>query len=453
MKESPWIRHSLGNLCDFEMGQAPPGEECNKNGVGTPFVKAGEFGASTPILREWTTKPLKHARRGDVLICVVGATAGKLNLGVDCAIGRSVAAIRPRAMPLLNTRFLYYQLLPRVESLRAASQGSAQGVISKAMLSEIPIGVPDSTVQNAIVESLDSYFTRIDATTATLERVMRGLKRYRSSILEAASTGRLVPAEAELARAERRSFESASEFLARILAERRARWGTSPNQRKYVEPMAPETRELPTLPEGWCWATAEQLSWDSGYGTSQKCTPADTGAAVLRIPNVRGGRITLGDLKYATSPSELPLDGKVVDGDMLIVRTNGSSDLIGRSAVVQDLPRACYFASYLIRFRMLGNRTLQQWVGRVWNASTVRAQILADAASSAGQFNVNLRSLSRVVLPLPPLAEQARLLATLEHHASITEAAEATVLAEQVRLRSLRRAVLHTTFRGERTAT
>src|SRR5258706_2526100 len=90
-----WTTKQLGVLSEIVMGQATPGSECNFDGNGTPFVKAGEFGESRPIIREWTTKPLKYAKVNDVLVCVVGATCGKLNLGADCAIGRSVAAIRP----------------------------------------------------------------------------------------------------------------------------------------------------------------------------------------------------------------------------------------------------------------------------------------------------------------------------------------------------------------------
>ena len=59
---------------------------------------------------------------------------------------------------------------------------------------------------------------------AALERVQRNLKRYRASVLKAAVEGRLVPTEAELARAEGRDYEPASVLLKRILAERRRRW-------------------------------------------------------------------------------------------------------------------------------------------------------------------------------------------------------------------------------------
>ncbi len=89
-------------------------------------------------------------------------------------------------------------------------------------------------------------------------------------MLKAAVEGRLVPTEAELAREEGRDYEPADELLERILVERRKRWeeaelesmrakGKEPKddrwKAKYKEPAAPDTSELPELPEGWCWAT------------------------------------------------------------------------------------------------------------------------------------------------------------------------------------------------------
>lgn len=136
------------------MGQAPPGSDCNSDGIGTPFVKAGEFGERRPIIREWTTKPLKLAKSTDVLVCVVGATCGELNLGADCAIGRSVAAIRPNPS-LLNQGFLYAFLRGWTLRLRSGSQGSAQGVITREMLASIPMPLPPLAEQERIVKLLD----------------------------------------------------------------------------------------------------------------------------------------------------------------------------------------------------------------------------------------------------------------------------------------------------------
>jgi type I restriction enzyme S subunit len=134
------------------MGQAPPGGDCNKERRGTVFVKAGEFADRFPIVCEWTTRPLKLAKSGDVLVCVVGATAGKINLAIDCAIGRSVAAIRPSAH--LATEFLYHFLATKVLFLRAQSQGLAQGVITRDMLNNLEIPLPPLVEQRRIAEVL-----------------------------------------------------------------------------------------------------------------------------------------------------------------------------------------------------------------------------------------------------------------------------------------------------------
>lgn len=143
----------LGEIASVVMGQAPPGKACNKEGNGYPFVKAGEFSTNYPIIREWTTNPLKKAQTGDVLVCVVGATAGKVNLGIDCAIGRSVAAVRP-CQEALDTNYLNYFLQTKTASMRHGSQGLAQGVITRKMLLEINIPLPPLEEQRRIAAIL-----------------------------------------------------------------------------------------------------------------------------------------------------------------------------------------------------------------------------------------------------------------------------------------------------------
>lgn len=148
------VRARLGDITEVVMGQAPPGEDCNRQGRGTPFVKAGEFDDHRPVIREWTTNPLRVARSGDVLVCVVGATAGKINESIDCAIGRSVAAVRPDPL-LLSSKYLYHFLGTQVSRLRAKSQGLAQGVITRKMLQEVSITLPSLPEQRRIAAILD----------------------------------------------------------------------------------------------------------------------------------------------------------------------------------------------------------------------------------------------------------------------------------------------------------
>lgn len=159
----------LGAAVTLVMGQAPAAADCNKEGYGTPFVKVGEFGAERPVIREWTTDPKKLARETDVLICVVGATCGKINLGANCAIGRSVAAIRPKS-DKIDQRYLWYFLQGKVLEMRALSQGAAQTVITREMINDIDIPLPPLEEQLRIVAVLDEVFAAIATATANAEK-------------------------------------------------------------------------------------------------------------------------------------------------------------------------------------------------------------------------------------------------------------------------------------------
>ena len=95
---------------------------------------------------------------------------------------------------------------------------------AEAVLRCKPIPLAPLPEQHRIVAEIETQFTRLEAGVAALKRAQANLRRYKASVLKAACEGRLVPTEAELARAEGRDYEPADVLLERILAERRARW-------------------------------------------------------------------------------------------------------------------------------------------------------------------------------------------------------------------------------------
>ncbi|MFC4621352.1 restriction endonuclease subunit S [Comamonas nitrativorans] len=440
-----WARATLGEIATFEMGQAPAGSASNFDGIGTIFVKAGEFGALYPVIREWTTEPKKFARDGDVLICVVGATSGKLNLGIDCAIGRSVAAIRP--ISGISQKSIYYQLLPRVELLRANSTGSAQGVISQADLAKLDVLLPPRIEQTRIVEKLESLLADLDAGVAELKAAQRKLARYRQSLLKAAVEGALT-AEWREANVPQ---ETGAQLLQRILRERRARFEQKHGpKKKYKEPATPDTSQLPALPEGWVWASLDQIVTESSYGTSEKCGYEAGGTPVLRIPNVGSGTLDLRDMKFSQAALQLDDDNALAVGDVLVIRTNGSIGLVGRAAVVtKPLPAPHYFASYLLRLRCVEVTCTHIWIQTLLCSPAGRSWLEQRAASSAGQHNVSLSTLLTMAIPLPPLAEQHQILTQLDTALSACKAQENAVTHALKQAAAQRRNLLRAAFAGE----
>jgi len=352
--------------------------------------------------------------------------------------------------------------------IRAAHGGAGLAHITKGRFGESELLQPPVPNQRRIVAEIEKQLTRLEAGVAALRRVQANLKRYRAAVLKAACEGKLVPTEAELARVGRvpsrgaaraktagsgdpayndAGYETGEELLQRILAERRKNWT---GRGKYKEPAVPDTANLPPLPKGWTWASLEQVSRESSYGTSAKCSYDNSGPPVLRIPNIAARRIDLSDLKFAAVSEHIEAGDELVPGDLLIIRTNGSKNLIGRSAVVREaLNRSTSYASYLIRFRLSGSPALFDWVGTIWDASFLRAWIEQRAATSAGQHNISMSVLSTMPVPIPPSAEQTRIVAEVERRLSVVEELEAVVSANLERVIRLRQSILQKAFQGE----
>ena len=292
-------------------------------------------------------------------------------------------------------------------------------------LSKFTLNLPPRAEQTRIVAKLEELLSDLDAGVAELKAAQKKLAQYRQSLLKAAVEGALTAAW----RTQHQPTETGAQLLQRILQERRARWearqlakfaeqGKTPPkdwQKKYPEPVQPDTTDLPELPQGWVWASLDQLALDSSYGTSVKCGYESQGASVLRIPNVIARKLVLDDLKFASQPLDLHKSEYLAPGDILVVRTNGSVSLVGRAAeVTEPLPGDFYFASYLLRVRCLETSVVHRWVSALLASRQGRSWIESRAASSAGQHNLSLSTLLTIPIPLPPIVEQAEAMNALE---------------------------------------
>jgi type I restriction enzyme, S subunit len=402
-------------------------------------------------------------KKGDVLLVKDGVNTGDAAMNTleeEFSLLSSVCLIRPYEDVIYGPYVRYFLLSPAGYSLLTGQMtGTAIKRIILRRIRELSVPVAPLLEQHRIVAAIEEQLSRLDAGVATLERVQTNLKHYRTAVLKAAVKGRLT----ESWREENPDVEPAAELHERILKERRRRWeedqlatyekkGKKPPKNwrsKYKEPPGP-TEELPQLPMGWTWSTLEQLTWHSGYGTSQKCSYEAPGPPVLRIPNIVGGSIDLSDLKFGSRPAQFESMDSLSPNDMLVVRTNGSRNLIGRAAVVRgELEREYYFASYLIRFRVVDIPGLPEWLATAWDAPSTRRHIEQVAATSAGQYNVNISKLNNVPIPLPPLGEQTAVVEEVKLRRSVLDEVEAEVEANVKRASRLRQSILKRAFEGK----
>ncbi|MFN8893947.1 MAG: hypothetical protein ACK5Y8_09335 [Betaproteobacteria bacterium] len=193
-----------------------------------------------------------------------------------------------------------------------------------------------------------------------------------------------------------------------------------------------------TNPKGWPKLSLGTMTTEFRYGTSQKS--GEEGYPTLRIPNVIGDALDPSDMKLVDVPKAEADRIRLVDGDLLFVRTNGNPDYVGRSAVFAKrvVERAgfdgenCLYASYLIRAR-LDQRTVDPTFLQAFLSSAEgRKRIRAEARTSAGQYNINTQGLASVVVPLPPLDLQASFVRRCQQFMGLAELqATATQKAEE----------------------
>ena len=452
---SAWIPATLGEVFQWGSGGTPRRSIPEYFGGSIPWAIIGDL--NDGLLNETTNTITKSGLEnssarlvpvGSVLLAMYGSI-GKLGIaGTELTTNQAIAFTQTE--PVFN-KYLFWYLRASRDKLVSRGKGDTQSNISQTVIKGFPFLLAPLPEQHRIVAEIEKQFTRLDASVTALKRVQANLKRYRASVLKAACEGKLVPTEAELAQAEGRDYEPADQLLERTLTERRARWESQgKRQGKYKEPATLDMSNLPELPEGWVNAAVEQVIVRSEYGTSIKCNYEAEGVPVLRIPNVIAGEIDLADIKYATQTVTMDAQHALQVGDVLMCRTNGSVSLVGRTAVIRtELIVFHSFASYLLRFRFAETQVLPWWFHTFVNSQLGRSIIELNAASSAGQHNVNLKLIHGMMIPLPPLAEQRRIVAEVERRLSIIQQSEATVKASLKRAERLRQSILKQAFSGQ----
>lgn len=263
------------------------------------------------------------------------------------------------------------------------------------------------------------------------------IKNLRQTIINLAVQGKLchqVPGDAP-----------ASSLLSRIHERRGALSGRKRRLAQKTEAAA--TAEADSgVPAGWAWTCLGDLALDIRFGTSKKCAHEPIGTPVLRIPNVSGGHVSLADLKFGPLTETEKADLALQVGDLLIIRSNGSLDIVGRAAEVTPAAVGMSFAGYLVRVRLAATEVLPRYIWLCLHSSEVRDQVEKPIRSAVGLKNVNSSEIAALRFRLPPLEEQKRIVARVSELTSLCDRLALSLALEQTRRDQLLEALLRQTL-------
>src|SRR5690606_39104224 len=233
----------------------------------------------------------------------------------------------------------------------------------------IRIPLPPLPEQHLIVAKLDTLFAHVDRLKVRLEKIPILLKQFRQSVLTQAVTGKLT-------------------------------------EENFTETLLGDSLD------------------DISYGTSKKSDYTIKGVPILRIPNIKEGEINETDLKFSVLDDKEYEKLKLQKGDVLIIRSNGSLDLVGKSAIARERHSTFAFAGYLIRLRP-NKRILAEFLNYSLMSDVLKSQINEMAHSTSGVNNINSKQLYLLRIPLPEIATQKEIVRRVESLFAIADRIEA----------------------------
>ena len=444
---SDWPSVKLSEVGRIVTGSTPPKARKEYYGGTFPFVKPGELlhcpvSESADRLSDAGSEIADVAPRGSVLVSCIG-NLGKTGLATrPVAFNQQINAIVPHNTEHSKWVFYAVQTPDFVSQLSAASSATTISIVNKGKFSTLEIPFAPDNEQSRVVAEIEKQFTRLEAGVAALRRVQANLKRYRAAVLKAACEGRLVPTEAELVKTGNRKakFETGEALLARILTERHQNWQ---GRGSFVQPVALDTTVLPKLPEGWTWATVEQLS-----NVVRGASPRPAGDPRYfggNVPWITVGPLTADNSPYLKSvPASLNELGqehsRYIEPQTLLLTNSGATlgvpkiTLIG--GCINDGVAALLNVGYPLKLYLL-------------YFLRTRTERLRGLNQGAAQPNLNTTIIKSINVPLPPPTEQTRIVAEVERRLSVVEELEAMVSANLQRATRLRQSILQGAFTGK----
>ena len=345
---------------------------------------------------------------GDIIVSCAGTIGETYLLPSDAPVGiinQALMRARLYLESIIPYWLLNFQYILLIENKLKGSGSAIKNIPPFEVLKAMPVPLPPLEEQKRIVTKIEELLPKVDEygkAQDALDKLNKELpERLKKSILQEAISGRLVPQDP--------NDEPASVLLDKIRKEKAQLVKEGKLKKKdLIETPITDDEKPFDIPNTWEWVRLSTLTKIIHYGYTASAAPQGN-SKLLRITDIQNDKVNWTTVPFCTI-KEKDLDAyKLNNRDILIARTGGT---VGKTYIVRELSCVSVFASYLIRAVPL-NSVYEEFV-KLFMGSPFYWSQLTDATTGTGQPNVNGQSLSRLIIPLPPLAEQKRIVAKIE---------------------------------------
>lgn len=409
-----WCWERIGNIGSWSAGATPSRTNPDYYGGDVPWLKTGDLndGTVTSVPEYITDLALQKTSvrlnpAGSVLMAMYGATIGKLGiLAIPMTTNQACCACIPYD-GMLN-KYLFYFLMGNRLNFIKMGEGGAQPNISKEKIVNFPIAIPPLAEQQRIVAKLEEILPLIDRYEAAWNKLEEFNKRFpvdmQKSILQMAIQGKLV---------EQRPEEGTGEELfQQIQAEKQALIKAGKIKKEKPLPEISEDETPFDIPESWKWVRFGELVNECFQGIN---TAADhvvfereQGVPIIQTGDVTSGKLNIIGTKLMSEVDYSKYCEKYQPRYNDIFYCNIGT--IGKPYIfTENYKMLFHWNLFIIRYNH--SCVLPMYLKTYLEYCTDYFKRNTDG--TAMQF-VSKKKLVNILVPLPPLAEQKRIVAKLE---------------------------------------
>ena len=364
-----------------------------------------ELFISEELFEELSKSGVPHS--GDLMVTAVG-TLGKTYIvrPEDHFYYKDASVICFENFGHILPEYLKYLMASELmrKQIKSNSGGTTVSTLTMVRMAEYILPFPPLAEQKRIVAKIEELVPLVDRYAVSYGNLEQLNAKFpedmKKSILQYAIQGKLV---------EQRAEEGTGEELYQQIQAEKQRLIQEKKIKKEKPLVEISEDEIPfDIPESWKWVRWGNLSFSIQYGYN---APAKKSGRIrmVRISDIQGGKVIWDSIPFCDIKEEEIPTYLLSSNDILFARTGGT---VGKSYIVKEIPEEAIYAGYLIRTRysdMLCPEYLYYFMQTHLYWTQLRNGTIATA-----QPNCNGQTLSKMILPLPPLAEQKRIVAKIE---------------------------------------
>ena len=409
-----WVR--FGNLVNYSMGKTPPRAEQEWWGNDVPWVSIADMPESGHIGKTKECVSLaaiphkfggKISRAGTLLMSFK-LTVGRVSiLDIDAVHNEAIISIYPFADDDEIEKEYLFHVLPVVSQLGESKNAIKGKTLNDTSISNLFVPLPPLAEQKRIVAKIEELLPLVDryeqAWTKLEDFNRRFPENMKKSILQQAIQGKLV---------EQRPEEgTAQELYAQIQAEKQCLIKEGKVKKEKPLPEIAEDEKPFEIPEGWMWVKLTVIVSVLGgkrIPAGRKLTADNTGYRYIRVSDMKDGTVSTEDILYVPSDIYPSISRYIINKEDIYITVAGTIGRVGKIPEELDGANLTENADRLVFFCLN-----QDWLIKCLQSSVIQSQI-ADATTKVGQPKLAIKRIQELLVPLPPLAEQKRIVARLE---------------------------------------